>query len=94
MPYRFCTQPSVLLFGGVHGTIEFIQKLVLQQIIVHQVPLAPRVMIRIIITLPWEVQPFRMAKFVAHEVQIGLAAQRMRNQADHFVQGNATIDDQ
>eukprot|EP00951_Prasinocladus_malaysianus_P043456 scaffold542677_cov46-Prasinocladus_malaysianus.AAC.1 len=42
---------------------------------------------------PREIDPFRVAEFIAHEVEVALAAQGSSEESDHLVQGNAAVND-
>ena len=45
---------------------------------------------RVVGVRPWKVDPLRVPKLVAHEVEVALASQHGRNQADHLVQRHAS----
>ena len=48
-------------------------------------------MITEIITLTWEVYPFRMPELISHKVQVGLSAQRNSQKSDHFMDRDASV---
>ncbi len=73
----------------VHGRIPGPQLRVPQVLVIHEVPLAATVIVRVLVALSWEVHPLRMTKLVAHEVEIRLSAERLRNEPDHLVQTHA-----
>ena len=50
--------------------------------------------IAVAVALAREVNPFGVAELVAHEVKITFTGQAEREQADHFVQRDAAVDDQ
>ena len=76
-----------------HVVIKVTQPLIFQKSVVPQAPLAAAVMKAPAVALSGEVDPLGMAEFIAHEVQIGLAATTEGKQADHLVQGNGTVND-
>ena len=45
-----------------------------------------------VVALPGEIDPFGMAKFIAHKVQIALTAAGQCKQADHLMEGNGPVD--
>lgn len=66
-------QPPVVLLRQVHLAVELVEVLVPQEAVVREVQLAPRVPERVLVSLAREVEPFRMAKFVALEVEVAFA---------------------
>lgn len=58
----------------VHLFVEVVELTVSQILIIHQVPLTAAVLIAVVISFTWEVNPFRMSKFVAHEAEEALAS--------------------
>ena len=68
-----------------HVPVEFAQEAVLQSLIVLQAPLAAAVVEAPAVALPGEVDPFRVAELVAHEVQVCFAATGQSEQADHLM---------
>ena len=46
-----------------------------------------------VVALAREIDPFRMAKLVAHEVEVAFAACRDGHQTDHLMQGDGALDD-
>ena len=85
---------QVNAFGKAdHVLVEQAQPLVLQALVVPQAPLAAAVVEAPAVALPGKVDPFWVAEFVAHEVQVGLAAAGQGKEANHLVQGNGPVDD-
>ena len=64
----------MVLTGVDHIVIKVIQPLILQETVILQTPLTAAVIEAPAISLPGEVDPFGMAKLVAHEVQVSLTA--------------------
>lgn len=87
-------QPAVLLLGDVHGAVPVVEELVLEQVALHQAPLAAGVVERLVVADAREVKPLRMAELVADEVEVRLAAESVGDQADHLMQRHAPVDDQ
>ena len=88
-----CTRkPAVLLLQMVHGSIELVEKLVIEVGVVHQVPLSPGVVITLSVTNSGEVQPLRVAELVADEVKITFPRQGVDQQPDGLVEGEAPGD--
>ena len=56
-------------------------------------PRVPCVVPRPLVALAREVDPLWVPKLVAHEVEVGLPAQRHGHQADELVEGHATGND-
>ena len=63
------------IFHLVHLFIEFTEAPIVQLGVSPQTPLSTAPVMTPVITCPWEVDPFGMAELVAHEVEVGLAAQ-------------------
>lgn len=64
-PYRWGCQPAVLVFGAVHVPVKGIELTVAEVIRIHQVKLPPGIVVALIVTLPREIQPLRVAKLVS-----------------------------
>ena len=87
------------------GPVIRVHELVLERVRVRQIPPPAALIVGAPVTrdelprggvvgvVPWEVNPLRVPKLVAHEVQIALPAQGRRNGADHLVQGNTPVHD-
>jgi len=85
-------QPAVLFLGPLHLGVKLVQESVAQHVIVGEVELAPGVPEAIVVAFAREVEPFRVTEFVAFEVEVAFAAEAMGDEADQFVQGEATFD--
>ena len=73
MPYLldgFVLEVSDALYGLYHCLVEVAEIMIAQLLVVNKVPLATCVFVAPSITFAREVDPFRMTKLVAHEVQI------------------------
>lgn len=68
-PYRWSSQPAVLVFGAVHVPVKRVELSVTQVIRVHKVKLSPGVMVTLIVPFPGEVQPLRVAKLIPCEIK-------------------------
>src|SRR5688572_931467 len=64
--YGIFMQPAKMFLQTIHSDIEVVEIFVLEQWIVHQIPLASCVVKRVLVAFSREIQPFRMAKFVAY----------------------------
>ena len=67
--------------------------MIAQFVIIQQIPLPARVLIRPTVTFAREVDPFGVTEFVAHEVEITAIACRHRDEPNHFVQGDSAVCD-
>ena len=74
-----------------HITIKTIQSTVFQHIVIGQIPLTAGMVARPAVALSREVNPLRMAEFVAHEVQIAAGAERQGHQTNELVQRHSPI---
>lgn len=63
-----------LELGGVHLLVEFVKLSVSQLIVIHKIPLSATMLIAISVTFSWEINPFWMAEFISHEVEVALTA--------------------
>lgn len=75
---------------SVHLLIKIVKLWISEIFIVHEIPLSSAVLITISVSFTREVDPFRVSKLVAHEVEIALTAERLRNETDHFVDGHSS----
>ena len=85
---------SALLVQSDHRVVKLLQLMVLQLRIVCQAPLSAAILEAVAVAFPGEVNPLRMSEFVAHKVQISVAARRHRHQTNHFVQFHGPLDRQ
>ncbi len=60
-----CTEPLVLLLEVLHGAIPVVEILVLEHIIVNEVPLTACVVVAAVVSVSGEVQPLGVTEFVA-----------------------------
>ena len=72
-------QPAVLLFGPLHLAVEFVEESVAQEVVIDEVELAPCIVEAVVVARTWEVQPFRMAEFVAFKVEVALPSETVRD---------------
>ena len=91
---RHALGEHAVLFGQSHHIlVKITQPLVFEIFVVPQAPLAAAVMEAPAVAFTGEVDPLRVAKLVAHEVEVGLAAATQGEQADHLVQGDGAVND-
>ena len=62
----------------VHFFVESVEVAVSKIFVVHQVPLTTTMLITISITFSREIDPFGMTEFIAHEVEVPFATERLR----------------
>lgn len=80
-------EPIIMGLCNLHSSVPFVKIFVTQQLIIHYIPLSTSIMETGIVSISREIEPFRMAKFIAFKVQVSLAAQGMCNQSkrnQHF----------
>ena len=53
-----------------HGVVEVVEPLVFEQTVVDEAPLAACVFVAPSVAFAWEVNPFGVAPFIAHEVEV------------------------
>ena len=82
---RVLTENAIAAQELEHPLIEAAKIAIFQVGIVHEAPLTPCVFSAVTVALPGEVDPLRVAEFIAHEIQIALAAQRSGDKADDLV---------
>ena len=58
-------EPVILRIKAVHDAVKVIEVAVLELRVVDEIPLAPRVVVAVIVTRTREVEPFRVSKFVS-----------------------------
>jgi hypothetical protein len=78
----------IVYINADHSFVKGIQLPILEQLVIEKIPPAPTVVIAPVVALPGEVYPLRVAKLIAHEVQIRITTQTERYQPDHLVQGH------
>lgn len=76
----------------VHGLVKLTQLAVSQILVIFQVPLSSAIVITVVVTISWEVNPFWVTELIAHEVEVGLSTETEGNKSDHFVEGYASGD--
>lgn len=86
-------QPAVLLLCPLHLGVEVVEESVAQELVVDEVELAARVVERVSVAFAGEVEPLRVPELVAFEIEVALAAEAVRDEADHLVQREAAGDD-
>ena len=74
-----------------HRLVEIPEESVAEIVRIREGPLPARVLVRPAVPLAGEVDPFRMAEFVAHEIEVAVARGGGRHQADHLVEGDAAV---
>lgn len=63
-PYRWGSQPAVLVFGTVHVPVKGVELMVAEVIHIQEVKLPPGIVVTLIVPLSGEIQPLRMAKLI------------------------------
>ncbi len=86
-------QNVALFIQALHGAVKYFQAQIMQIVAIGKRPEPPGVLVGIVVSRPGEIDPFRMAEFIAHKIQICFPGQSKSNQPDHFVQSQAPIDD-
>lgn len=76
-----------------HRLFEVLQAAVFEVGVVGEVPLTTGVFVGPVVAFAWEVDPLGVAEFVADEAEPGFATGNHGEEANHFVEGNAAVDD-
>lgn len=84
-------QPAILCLAVIHQLVEGVQEFVSKQVIFGEVELSTGIPKGIVVSFSREIQPFRMAKFVAFKVEVTLSTQTMSKKSNHLVQCDSTI---
>ena len=69
-----------------HCIVKIIEHEIFQIIGINQLPLAASVFIAPSVTFTWEINPFRMPPFIAHEVKISAIDSGQSDQTYHLVE--------
>ena len=85
-------EPGMLSLERLHGRVESLELRIPKQRVFCEVPATACHAERVTIRRRREVDPLGVAKLVTHEIEIGLAAERTREQPHHLMQGHATLD--
>ena len=88
----YLVKDVIILCRMDHIPVERIEALELQRRIVEQAPLPAAVFEAVPVAGPREVDPFRMAEFIAHKGQVTRSAGCHRQQADYLVQSDRPVD--
>ena len=75
-----------------HLLVKVAQIVVAEFLVVHKVPLTAGILVAPSVVLAGEVNPFRVTELVAHEVEVSAVNGGSREQTDHLVEGNTTLD--
>src|SRR3569833_653469 len=67
------TEPMEFLLQCVHCLVPCFQSRVPQITLVTQTPLSSAVVVTRAIAFSWEINPFRMSKFVTHKIEVGFS---------------------
>mmetsp|Transcript_2709 Transcript_2709/g.7403 ORF Transcript_2709/g.7403 Transcript_2709/m.7403 type:complete len:338 (-) Transcript_2709:925-1938(-) len=81
----------MLLCKLVHVLLPFKQILEPQLLVVGEIPTTPGMVIAPPVACAGKIDPFRMTKFVAHESEVTLTSEAVREHADHLVQRDASL---
>jgi len=76
--------------NSIHLLIKIVKLWISEIFIVHEIPLSSAVLITISVSFAREIDPLRVSKLVAHEVEIALTTERLRKETDHFVEGHSS----
>mmetsp|Transcript_155367 Transcript_155367/g.498494 ORF Transcript_155367/g.498494 Transcript_155367/m.498494 type:complete len:736 (-) Transcript_155367:1057-3264(-) len=85
------TQEAVAVLAGVHELVEILKELIAQMVSIGKIPPAPTVLVAPVVRGRWKVDPLRVAKLVAHEVQVALSAQGQDEEPHHLVQRKPSV---
>ena len=91
--FRSPSEDAIFLNEVNHLGVKIIQILKAKFWIVYQMPLSATILITPVVALTWKIYPLGVAEFVAHKVEIAVAAGRQSEKADHFMKRYATVDD-
>ena len=78
---------------GEHGLFEVLEAAILEVGVIGEVPLAAGVFVGPVVAFAGEVYPLGMAELVADEVEPSFATGDHGEEANHFVKGDAAVDD-
>ena len=84
-------EPPCFLFKQVDLPVPQVEVLVPEVLVIHQAPLPPGVVVALLVAHPGEVQPLRVAKLVADEVEPALPTEAVHKKPDHLVQGDPSL---
>ena len=73
-----------------HLPVKLTKLTVSQVWVVQKTPLSSAIMVAIVVALSWEIDPLRMAKFVAHEIEVCFTAQGLSDQSNHFMESDTS----
>lgn len=68
-PYRWSSQPAILVFGSVHVPVKAVELAVTEVIRVHKVKLSPCVMVTLVVPLSREIQPLWVSKLISCDIK-------------------------
>lgn len=68
-PYRWSSQPAILVFSAVHVPVKEVKLTVTEVIHVHKVKLSPCVMVTLIVPLSREIQPLWVSKLIPCDIK-------------------------
>ena len=94
MPYflnRCALEVFLALYRSYHFLVEVAKEMVVELLIVNEVPLASCILVAPSVALSWEIDPLGMSKLVAHEVEVASVYGRGRGKAYHLVQGYSSV---
>jgi hypothetical protein len=60
-------------FGMIHFFIKSVKVTISKIFVVHEIPLSTAMLIAISISFTWEIDPFWVTEFVAHEIKVRLS---------------------
>lgn len=86
-------EPAVFGLSEVHGPVEIVQEMVSQKVIVGEIELPPSVPEGVLVAFAGEVEPLGVAELVAFEVEVALAAEPLREEANHLVKRHSAVND-
>ena len=84
----------LLAYDVNHGFVEGSEVLIFQIVSVYEVPLPTSVFIGPAVSLTRKIDPFGVAEFISHKVEVAAVDGREGYQPYHFMQGHASIYDQ
>ena len=85
-------QKFVFLDEFQHVFVESSEVFVSEMVGVGEAPMSHSMMEAPVVAFPREINPFGMAEFVAHEVEVALSRECERDETNHFVESDGSVD--
>jgi hypothetical protein len=62
---------------GIHGLVKGTKLAISQVSVVQEIPLSSAVVIAVVVSLSWEVNPLWMTELITHKVEVSLTSQAL-----------------